>query len=78
MRNVFNNNKCYHPDDNVIIQRDGNIDVIIQSYFNHIILPDDNIHVNIQPDDNIDVIIESYYNNIIQPDDNIHVIIQSF
>jgi hypothetical protein len=50
VHDVFNKNKCYHPDDN--------IDVITQSYFNHIIQPDDNIHVIIQPDDNIYVIIQ--------------------
>jgi hypothetical protein len=49
---------------------------VIQSYFNHVIQPDDNIHVIIQPDDNIYVLIQSYFNHIIQPDDNIHVIIQ--
>ncbi len=66
VRDVFINNKCYHPDDNVIIQPDDNIDVIIQSYSNHIIQPDDNIHV----------IIQSYFYHIIHLDNNIHVIIQ--
>jgi Uma2 family endonuclease len=37
VRDVFNKNKCYHPDDNVIIWPDDNIHVIIQ--------PDDNIDV---------------------------------
>jgi hypothetical protein len=80
VRDVFNKNKCYHPDDNVIIQPDDNvyviflvvdnIDVIIQSDVNHIIYLDDNIDVIIQPDDNVYVIFPL--------DNNIDVIIQLY
>ncbi len=76
VRDVFNKNKCYHPDDKVIIWPDDNMDAIIQSDVNHIIHLDDNIHVFIQPDDNINVIMQSDVNHIIHLDDNIHVVIQ--